>query len=108
MAVLTLYDADPATGTVLPALTAAAAGGDSVANDGRTALEVLNGSGGSLTVTVAAVNPCNFGVVHAQAFPIAAGERRLLGPFRVDRFGTNLAITYSGVTSLTIAARRVP
>jgi hypothetical protein len=108
MANLTVYDADPTTGTVLPALVAATGGGDTAPNDGNTALEILNGSGAPITLTVAAIAPCSFGTVHNAAYPIAAGERRLVGPFRMDRFGSTLTITYSAVTSVTIGARRIP
>lgn len=107
MANIPVYDADPSSGTIVPAMQAAAAGGDSMVNDGGTAIEILNGGGSPITMTIAAVAPCNFGVVHNAAYTIAAGERRLCGPFRLDRFGGTLAITYSAVTSVTVGARRV-
>lgn len=108
MANIPVYDADYASGTILPAMQAAAGGGDSMANDGRTSVEVLNGGGAPITMTAVATGPCSFGALHNQQFTIAAGERRLCGPFRQDRFGGTLSLTYSAVTSVTVGARRIP
>jgi hypothetical protein len=95
-----------------PAYVACAGGGDQFLPSEDTILHVKNGSGGALTVTV--VTPG----VAAPDVPIAdtqvsvpAGDDRFIGPFPAHLYqdpADNLAdITYSGVTSLTIAALRV-
>lgn len=89
---------------------AATAGGDTVAPDERTHLHVKNGSAGALTVTVVAKTTCSQGVLHDAAVSVPAGGERKIGPITPQRFARpsdGLAeITYSGVTSLTIAAIR--
>lgn len=101
-------------GGLTPSYASAAGGGDVVDNsDGKTFLHVKNGSGGSITVTVTPQNPnVNTGshgpaVVATVAIAIGAGSERMIGPFAKQAFNNSskqLVITYSGVTSLTIAA----
>ena len=92
---------------------AAAMGGDSFENDGRTILHAKNGSGGPLTVTVAAEQATTqkpgFGELTKAdaAIAVPAGGEAFLGPFPTIAFGVLSEITYSGVTSLTIAALRI-
>jgi len=93
-----------------PTYAAAAGGGDKFAPGDDTFLHVKNASGAPITVTV--VTP---GSVEGQAIadltvsvPATTGDR-MIGPFPLALFAnsadSNLAsITYSGVTSLTIAA----
>lgn len=107
MAVLTVAQIVK-TGT-LYSLTAAAGGGDSFQNSGKEFIAVLNGSGGAITVTVAAQRGCaDFGVTNAAhdiVVSVAAGATRLIGPFPTDKFNDSngrVQITYSGVTSLTV------
>jgi hypothetical protein len=88
----------------------AAGGGDKVVPDGRTMLHVKNGGGSSITVTV--VVP---GSTYGQANPDVAvtvpnGGERMIGPFPIeiaDPADGLVAITYSAVTSVTVAAVRV-
>lgn len=89
-------------------LAAAAGGGDQFANTGREYLDVDNASGGSITVTCAAEHDCDQGFTHNAAAAVGAGERHLLGPFPVARFGRTVEVTYSGVTSLTVGVVRLP
>ncbi len=99
-----------ATGTAV-SHAAAAGGGDTVAPDSRLFLWVKNASGGAITVTV--VVP---GTYYGQALadiavsvPATTGER-LIGPLdnRLADPSTGVVnITYSGVTSLTVAAVKV-
>lgn len=91
-------------------LTAAAGGGDTVSPSDRTFLWVKNASGSPITVTV--VTPGTFkGQALADvavSVPATTGER-LIGPLDgslVDTTGV-VPITYSGVTSLTVAAVRI-
>lgn len=95
-------------GGVTPSYAACAGGGDTFVPDKDTFLHVKNGSGGSLTVTVAVPGTERYGVATADvAVAVAAGTERMIGPFPAEIFADSslsgsAAITYSGVTSLTI------
>lgn len=111
MATLTVQTAAIA-GTALT-LSAAAGGGDQFANSGNERVLIKNGSGSPITVTFDSPATCNFGAAAAAAHDIAvvvaAGAETLAGPFAVDRFNDgngNVQISYSGVTSLTVAVVR--
>lgn len=107
MATLT-YVQPTITGTN-PAFAAAAGGGDKVAPNDRGYLHVKNGSGGAITVTVVVPGNGKYGQANpdvAVSVPATTGER-LIGPFPADLADPAdglVAITYSGVTSLTVAA----
>lgn len=99
-----------ATGTAV-SLVAAAGGGDTVNPDDRMFLWVKNGSGAPITVTV--VVPGTFYAQNladiAVSVPATTGER-LIGPLDrklADPSTGVVNITYSGVTSLTVAAVKV-
>ena len=93
------------------ALTAAAGGGDTFVGGDHTMFYVVNGSGGDITVTFN--DPNSTGPAGASAFNadvavvVTAGERRMIGPFPHGRFRDPsdglVHVTYSGVTSLTVA-----
>ena len=90
-----------------PALVAAAGGGDKFANTGKEMLEIVNGSGASITVTIVAQKTVEGLAIAGRAIAIPAGQRRFIGRISPTVFNdsqgfTNL--TYSGVTSLTIGA----
>lgn len=96
-----------------PSTVAASAGGDTIAPaslaDDRTFLYVNNGSGASITVTVAdpGKTPAgNSGT--APAVTVAAGAISLIPiPTGAINASTGLAsITYSAVTTVTVAAIR--
>jgi hypothetical protein len=106
MAALTVQTASLGT-SLTPTFAAAAAGGDTFANNGRTFLYVKNGSGAPITVTVNSLVSCNFGVDHDITITVPAGSEEMSGKFPVNRFNSSAgsaSITYSDVTSLTIAA----
>lgn len=91
-----------------PGFVAAAAGGDKVAPNDRGYLHYRNGSGGSITVTVDVPGVTKYGQ-NTPNVPVAipAGAERIIGPFPADLANSSdglVAITYSGVTSLTVAA----
>lgn len=101
-----------------PQFSAAAAGGDTFANDTleRTFLFVKNGGAGAITVTGTAqktqAGVRGFGALPRNdiAVSVPAGQDRLIGPF-TDAFSDaagNVSVTYSGVTSVTVAAVRLP
>lgn len=101
------------TGPLLGAV-AAAVGGDAFQNTGREVLYVKNGGVGSINVTVDSPGTCSLGVTahanHDAVVAVAAGAERVIGPFPTRRFNDsngNAQITYSGVTSVTVAVLRV-
>jgi hypothetical protein len=92
-----------------PTYATAAGGGDTFPNTGEEFLHVINGSGSDRTVTITptqtnASNPA-YGLLtkSAPAVTVTAGEERMIGPFPQGAYGQSPAITYSGVTSITIA-----
>lgn len=96
------------------AFGAAAGGGDSFnnigANAGRTVLLVKNGDASGKTVTINSQVPCNQGFDHDVAVTVAAGATETIGPFDPARWNDSsglVQVTYSAVTSVTVAAMRV-
>lgn len=92
------------TGTT-PTYGAASAGGDTVRPGERTVLHVLNADASPKTVTVV-VPGTRFGQANPDvAVTVAAGEEEfiLLTREQADADGL-VSITYSDVTSLTVAA----
>lgn len=92
-------------GIVDPTPAAAASGGDQFTNTGRQLLKVVNGGGSAVTVTVPAQVTCDQGSSHNITNSVAAGATELMGPFTSRYTDTNgyTQITYSGVTSVTVA-----
>ena len=93
--------------------TSAAGGGDSFTPDGQTLLRVKNASGSIITITVVSPGSVIEGVTKGDVtftVPATTGDV-IAGPFPAEHFADptdGLAdITYSGVTSLTVAALRV-
>lgn len=107
MAVLTTQTIVP-TG-LAPAYSAAAGGGDKVTPGNDTFIHVKNASGSPITVTVDNVTPSNYGTDAdlVVSVPATTGDR-MIGPLPATRFASLtdglVNVTYSGVTSLTIAA----
>lgn len=109
MAQLTVQDS---TGTVgfVATYAVAASGGDAFINDGKTQLRVKNGGGSSITTTVKSYTLCDQGVEHDLSIAVAAGTEAVVGPLDQGRFNSTAglaSVTYSGVTSVTVAALRV-
>lgn len=106
MAVLTTQTIVP-TG-LLPTYSAAAGGGDKVTPGNDTFIHVKNGGGSSITVTVDSVVPSNYGTDVDLVVSVPNGSERMIGPLPAQRFANasdGLAnVTYSGVTTVTIAA----
>ena len=106
MAALTVQDITLTT-SLTPTYASAAGGGDTFVNNGRTFLHILNGSGSPITATVDSLVACNQGTDHDVAITIPAGSEEMCGPFPAARFNSatgSVSVTYSDVTSLTIAA----
>lgn len=89
-----------------PAYVAASAGGDTFDNSGKEVLRVKNASAAAITVTVDSVAKCSQGFDHDAGGSVPAGGERLFGPFPVGRFGLSPSITYTAVTSVTVAVER--
>ncbi len=92
---------------------AAAGGGDTVVPDERTFLHYKNASGGDITITLVCETACSYGTgspTHDRVIVCTAGEERFIPTGPANRFAdatTGLvSITYSGVTTLTVAAIR--
>jgi hypothetical protein len=105
----TLTYKQPVIGGTDPAFAAAAGGGDKVLPNDRGYLHVRNGSGAPITVTVLTPGNDKYGQARpdiAVSVPATTGER-IIGPFPADLADPAdglVAITYSGVTSLTVTA----
>lgn len=100
------------TGLSNPTFSAAAGGGDDFANDGaKTFVYFKNGSGGAITVTfddTGSASPSGAKAFNADVdVTVPAGGESCIGPFPQSRFGSSVGMTYSGVTSLTVAALRL-
>jgi hypothetical protein len=83
----------------------ASAGGDLLPNTGKEWVEVINGGGGAITVTASGYVDAQ--VVAIQAVSVGAGVRRKIGPFPPHIYNNTsqqVAITYSGVTTVTVGA----
>lgn len=97
------------TGTK-PTYAAANAGGNSFANDGRVRLVVINGSGAPITVTLDVTATVDGLAAPDIAQAVPAGETWEFGPFAPGTFNQPdnvVNVSYSGVTSLTVAAIRL-
>jgi len=97
-------------------LAAANTDGSKFLNTGREMIEVVNGAGSDITVTInynpdnkSTLNPSGLAVTD-RAVVVTAGENRLIGPFPPSQFSdsTNFAhFTYSAVTSVTVSVLRL-
>jgi hypothetical protein len=94
-----------------PAFVSAAGGGDKVMPGAQTWLEVKNGGGAPVTVTVDSVTLSNFGTDVNLVVSVPAGGERRIGPLSETRFAAAAdglaAVTYSDVTSVTVAAFKI-
>jgi len=113
MAVLTVQNAAEAGGITF---TAAAAGGDTFSNDGKTIIVLWNDDASLSVVTVTAQDTtatgAGFGAVtKADATEsVEADSADVMGPFPVSAFNNAsgaVAVGYSSVTDLEIAVIRV-
>lgn len=99
-------------GTLLPFTAATSGGGDTFAADDNQALIVLNGGGSAITVTVVVPGQTKYGVDEPdkQSISIPAAGYAAIGPFPADLEDDSdglVHVTYSAVTSVTIALLRV-
>lgn len=117
MATLTVQNID--NDGLTPSFASANSGGDDFVcqDDQRTYLEVLNGGGSTITVTVAAqqssAQQSGVGAVAVSALTmsVAASGRGKLGPFGAAHIRGNdgkVQVSYSAVTSVTVGVFRLP
>lgn len=104
----TLTNQAVARSGLAPSYAAAAGGGDKFRPNENVLLHVKNGSGGAITVTVVTPGSVGGQGIADLAVSVPAGGERMIGPFPERLFAnagdSGLAsITYSAVTSLTIA-----
>lgn len=105
MATITPTAATTAGGTA--GYTSAAVGGDSIAVGSRNDVIFLvrNASGGSINVTFTGSQPCSQGSTHNVVVACPVGDTKILVPPQSVNVDTGLAaVTYSAVTSVTVAA----
>lgn len=98
-----LVPVQPALLGAAESFVAAAAGGDTFANDGHTILHAKNASGAPINVTVDSIRLCDQGFDHNAVVAIPAAGERVLGPFPQNRFGPDAAVSYSAAAGLTVA-----
>lgn len=93
-----------------PVFAAAAGGGDEFVNTGVEYLEVINGSGADITVTIVTPNTVDGLAVTDRAVVVTAGERRKIGPFPTSIYNNSnskVNVTYSSATSVTVGLFKV-
>lgn len=100
-----------AIGGLAPTLAAATSGGDAIAPNDRGALMVKNGGGSPINVTVAVPGNTKYGLANPDpVVAVAAGATALIGPFPSDLADPTtglVAITYSGVTTVTVGGVQI-
>jgi hypothetical protein len=114
MALLTVQTIDDLGASVT--FAAAAGGGDTAPNDGKTAIIVRNGSGASINVTLtpvltAATLPTGTtATVASRVIAVPAGGAGMiagLAPAFFNNASGQVAITYSAVTTVTVAVVKI-
>jgi hypothetical protein len=98
---------------VKPVYVAAGAGGalgDSIANDGRVILNVKNGAGAPITVTIQTPGTVDGLAIAEQIVTVTNAEERWIGPFPPNIYNQAdncIYVDYSAVTTITVAALRI-
>lgn len=90
---------------------AAAGGGNTFKNDGKTFFHIKNGAGSDVTVTFTTPGTVAGVAIADPAVVVTAGEERMIGPFEPSIFNNAsglVAASYSSATSVTVAAIKLP
>lgn len=107
MATLTVQSLGGSTGATITT-TAADVAGDEFANtNGRTVFEVNNGSGSSIDVTIVTQTTVEGLAVADRVVSVPAGTRTIIDSLARGTYNDssdNVQVTYSAVTSVTVAA----
>lgn len=96
---------------VIPTYVSAAGGGDTFVNDGETFFHVKNGGTASITVTFDAVGKVQGLSITDLDVTVANASEKMIGPFPrqiFDQGTTGVGVSYSGVTTVTVAAVALP
>ncbi len=80
---------------------AAIADGHQFPNDERTVLVVDNASASPTTLTIATTATVDGFAVADLSVVVAAGTRKVFGPFRQSTFGTTIAFDFSAITDVS-------
>jgi hypothetical protein len=83
---------------------------DTLACGDRTFLEVANGSGGSINVTITTPNTVSGLAVADLVVAVGNGVTKIIGPITRELFGNDdgiASIAYSSTTSVTAAAFKI-
>jgi len=108
MALLTPQSVSRAAPLTSKSFASCTSGGDTFSSGDDVYLEVKNASGSSVTCTVATPGKVDGLDIADYTFTVAATTGVTeVGPFPVDLFGKTATITYSAVTSLTIAVKKM-
>lgn len=110
MTALTVQDI-ALTGLAPSYVAADATGNYFTNNTGRTFLHVKNGGAAAINVTVDSQQLCSFGYDHNVVVSVPAGGERMIGPFVTTRWNDangRVNVSYSAVTSVTVAAFQIP
>lgn len=82
--------------------------GDTFDNDGFTYLEVINGGGGDVAVTIVGQRILPANTSATRIVTVSAGTTKRIGPFPKEFFNTDLAsevaVSYDQVTTVTVRA----
>lgn len=85
----------------------ASAGGDVVPAGDRAWLNVKNGSGAAVTVTLTTPGSVGGLAIADAVVSVPAAGSKLIGPLTASLFGDPVAISYSATASVTVAALTV-
>ncbi len=81
---------------------------DTFDNDGKTYIEVANGAGSAITVTITGQVNLQFGTSATKTVSVPAGETFVIGPFPEKYYNTDganeVSVDYSSITTITAAA----
>lgn len=106
MATLTVQST-PISGDASITFASAAGGGDVFSNNGRTFLAINNASGSQITVTFVTPRTVDGLSVADAAVTVDNNKIGIAGPFDPATFNNSsnqVAVSYSGVSSVTVAA----
>lgn len=91
---------------VAPATVAAGGGGDEFYPDENTWLEVTNGGGAPINVTVSTPKTHHGKAIADDVVAVPAGATRKLGPYPAEDYANpadgKADVSYSGVTAVTV------
>jgi hypothetical protein len=111
MATLTVTDISRA-GVSVAGATPTATTGDEWLNTGREFIEIKNGSGGDITVTLDIKGTVDGLTITDRTVSVAAGATKAIGPFPVGMYNDSntgrAKATCSAVSSITIKALKLP